>query len=46
LRHPYRLLFAPGTIGPLAWLHWNRDRLDRIEHGLTLSCIGDGGDFT
>ena len=26
LRHTYRFLFAPGTIGPLAWLHQNRDR--------------------
>jgi len=46
LRHTYRFLFAPGTIGPLAWLHENRDRLHRIEHGLALSCIGDGGDLT
>jgi aminopeptidase-like protein len=46
LRHSYRILFAPGTIGPLAWLHTNRDRLDRIQHGLTLSCIGDGGNLT
>jgi aminopeptidase-like protein len=46
LRHTYRFLFAPGTIGPLAWLHQNRDGLDRIEHGLTLSCIGDGGNLT
>jgi aminopeptidase-like protein len=45
-RHTYRFLFAPGTIGPLAWLHQNRDRLDRIEHGLTVSCIGDGGNLT
>ena len=46
LRHTYRFLFAPGTIGPLAWLHENRDGLDRIEHGLTVSCIGDGGHLT
>jgi aminopeptidase-like protein len=46
LRHSYRFVFAPGTIGPLAWLHDNRDRLDRIRHGLTFSCIGDGGDLT
>jgi aminopeptidase-like protein len=46
LRHSYRFLFAPGTIGPLAWLHQNRDRLDRIEHALTLSCIGDAGNLT
>jgi aminopeptidase-like protein len=45
-RHTYRFVFAPGTIGPLAWLHRNRDRLDRIEHGLTVSCIGDGGNLT
>jgi aminopeptidase-like protein len=45
-RHTYRFLFAPGTIGPLAWLHQNRDGLDRVRHGLTLSCIGDGGNLT
>ncbi len=46
LKHTYRFVFAPGTIGPLSWLHVNRDRLDRIRHGLALSCIGDGGNLT
>ena len=46
LRHTYRFVFGPGTIGPLAWLHQNSDRLDRVQHGLTLSCIGDAGDLT
>jgi aminopeptidase-like protein len=46
LRHTYRFLFAPGTIGPLAWLHQNRDGVDRIRHALALSCIGDGGNLT
>ena len=46
LRHTYRFLFAPGTIGPLAWLHQNQDGLERIKHGLTLSCIGDAGNLT
>jgi aminopeptidase-like protein len=46
LRHSYRFLFAPGTIGPLVWLHENRERLERIRHGLTFSCIGDGGGLT
>jgi aminopeptidase-like protein len=46
LRHTYRFVFGPGTIGPLAWLYQNQDRLDRVEHGLTLSCIGDAGDLT
>ena len=46
LRHTYRFVFAPGTIGPLTWLHENRDTLDRIAHGLTVSCIGDTGGLT
>jgi aminopeptidase-like protein len=46
LRHTYRFAFAPGTIGPLTWLHENQDALDRIAHGLTVSCIGDSGGLT
>jgi aminopeptidase-like protein len=46
LRHSYRFLFAPGTIGPLSWLHCNQDTLHRIRHGLTVSCIGDAGGLT
>jgi aminopeptidase-like protein len=46
LRHTYRVVFAPGTIGPLAWLHQNRDTLSRVKHGLTISCIGDSGGLT
>ncbi len=46
LRHTYRFVFAPGTIGPLSWLHCNRDRLDRVVHGLSVSCIGDAGSHT
>jgi aminopeptidase-like protein len=46
LRHTYRFVFAPGTIGPLTWLHQNRETLDRIAHGLTVSGIGDAGGLT
>ena len=46
LRNTYRFLFAPGTIGPLAWLHDNRDELAAIRHGLTVNCIGDRGGLT
>jgi aminopeptidase-like protein len=46
LRYSYRFLFAPGTIGPLAWLHQNNDMLHRVKHGLTVSCIGDAGGLT
>ena len=42
-RLTYRFLFAPGTIGAIAWLHGNRAVLPRIRHGLVLSCLGDPG---
>jgi aminopeptidase-like protein len=45
-RYTVRFLFAPGTIGPLSWLHEHREHLQRVKHGLTVSCIGDGGDLT
>lgn len=41
--YSYRFIFAPGTIGSLAWLSRNEHRLSRIAHGLVLSCVGDGG---
>lgn len=42
-RYSYRFLFAPGTIGSLAWLSQNEDHLANIAHGLVVSCIGDAG---
>ena len=45
-RLTWRFLFIPGTIGSIAWLARNADRLNRIKHGLVLSCIGDPGGFT
>ncbi|MGK9054471.1 DUF4910 domain-containing protein [Neorhizobium petrolearium] len=41
--YSYRFVFAPGTIGSLAWLSNNEHRLPDIAHGLVLSCVGDGG---
>ena len=46
LRHTYRLLFAPSTIGALAWLSHNEDTLGRIRAGLIVSCVGDRGPLT
>lgn len=46
LRYSYRILFAPGTIGAIAWLARNRRSLDRVKHGLVLANLGDSGDFT
>jgi aminopeptidase-like protein len=43
LRYTYRLLWSPGTLGPLCWLDRNLSTLDRVEHGLTISCVGDPG---
>jgi aminopeptidase-like protein len=40
-RLSYRFLFAPGTIGAITWLHFNRARATQIRHGLILTCLGD-----
>jgi aminopeptidase-like protein len=42
-RHTYRFIFAPGTIGALAWLSQNDENIDRVKAGLVVSCVGDGG---
>lgn len=44
-RYSYRFLFLPGTIGAIAWLARNRERVDRIRHGLVVACVGDPGKF-
>ena len=42
-RYSYRFLFAPGTIGALAWLARNEERTKYVDHGLVVSCVGDAG---
>ena len=46
LRHTYRFLFIPGTIGSLTWLARNEGEVQQIVHGLVLSCLGDAGGMT
>jgi aminopeptidase-like protein len=41
----YRFLFLPATIGAITWLARNESRLDRIRHGLVLTCLGDSSQF-
>jgi aminopeptidase-like protein len=42
-RYSYRFVFAPGTIGEIAWLARNEDEVARIKHGLVVAMVGDGG---
>jgi aminopeptidase-like protein len=46
LRHTFHFVFAPATIGAITWLARNRDRVDRIRHGLVLTLLGDRGKST
>jgi aminopeptidase-like protein len=46
LRHAFRLVWSPGTIGPLCWLHQNRGLVPEIRHGFAVSCVGDPGPLT
>jgi aminopeptidase-like protein len=42
-RYTYRFLFAPGTIGAIAWLALNEEITQRIRAGVVLACVGDTG---
>jgi aminopeptidase-like protein len=44
-RYSYRFLFVPGTIGAIAWLTRNRERVAFIRHGLVLTGIGNDSGF-
>ncbi|WP_437032766.1 DUF4910 domain-containing protein [Streptomyces sp. enrichment culture] len=44
--YTYRFVFAPGTIGAITWLARNRERVERVRHGLVLACAGDPGGLT
>jgi len=46
LRHTFRILFIPGTIGSITWLAQHESETRRIRHGLVLSCLGDRGKST
>ncbi|MEH2048016.1 DUF4910 domain-containing protein [Nostoc sp.] len=41
--YSYRFLFIPGTIGSITWLALNEANVDKIKHGLVVTCVGDPG---
>lgn len=45
-RYTYRFLLVPGTIGSIAWLARNEEKLSRVGHGVVLTCLGDVSDIT
>jgi aminopeptidase-like protein len=45
-RFTYRFVFVPGTIGAITWLARHEKNLQRIEHGLVLTCLGDAAEIT
>ena len=45
LRHTFRFLFIPGTIGAIAWLSRNEATASRIKHGLVMANLGDSGNM-
>ena len=45
-RHTFRFLFMPGTIGSIAWLAANQERVGSIRHGIVVAGVGDAGTHT
>jgi aminopeptidase-like protein len=45
-RYTYRIVFAPTTLGSIAWLARNVARLKNVRHGLVVSLAGDPGGIT
>lgn len=44
--YTWRFVFAPATIGSIAWLQLNEARVGLIRHGLVLASLGDRGALT
>ena len=45
-RYSYRIIFIPGTIGPITWLSLNEEHVTNIKHGLVVALVGDPGPST
>jgi aminopeptidase-like protein len=46
LKHTYRIVFAPATIGAITWLAQNERMMSQIDYGLVLTLLGDRGNLT
>ncbi len=46
LKHTYRLVMAPATIGAITWLSQNESLATQIDYGLILTLLGDSGNLT
>lgn len=46
LRRTHHVVWGPGTLGPLAWLHHNAALLPRLVGGAGVMCTGDRGPLT
>lgn len=44
--YSYRFIFIPGTIGAIAWLAQNEDKIHKIKYGLVTSLLGIDSLFT
>jgi aminopeptidase-like protein len=44
-RYSYRFLFIPGTIGAITWLALNKEKVEKIKHGLVLTGVGNRAGF-
>jgi len=44
-RYSYRFVWGPGTIGSIAWLAQNQERISCIRHGLIAVLLGRPGEF-
>lgn len=42
-RHTFRIVFAPGTIGAIAWLATRTETVERVRHGIVAALLGRPG---